>query len=57
MWSAGGLPAIIDFMLEAIIAKQATFGENAFITAAGQKTLAQQNIRVYGLDLLPFRHY
>ena len=39
-------PAIIDFVLEAIIVTKQHFGENAVITATGQQTHGLQDIRV-----------
>ena len=39
-------PAIIDFVLEAIIVTKQHFGEDAVITATGQQTHGLQDIRV-----------
>ena len=39
-------PAIIDFVLEAIIVTKQHFGENAVITATGQQTHGLQDIGV-----------
>ena len=39
-------PAIIDFVLEAIIVTKQHFGESAVITATGQQTHGLQDIRV-----------